>query len=186
MILGVDSASVPLPQYNEMAVHRSMATDAMIYCADDARFPTWAGLEPVASWKTAAAKNFAAIAALLDGWDGHGSGRISRKVIYQGDRLLRDALQSTGELSAPYIIPSADGAIQFEWRTAKHELEFRLGEDQSRSFWLRDRDTGAEIEDQGDAATKLFFRWAQQVAAVSGAADVPPATQAPAPVYLAA
>jgi hypothetical protein len=126
------------------------------------------------TWRVAAARNFAAIAALDAGWDGPHSKEISPATIYQAGLLLRDALESQDSSRAPYIIPRADGAVQLEWTTSNYELEFKLRDDGVRSFWLCNRNSGVEIEKEGEAATEFLFRWAKRVASeTSDVFDVP-------------
>ncbi len=126
-----------------------------------------------ASWLPAAQRSFSAIKALPDRWDGPRSSRISDAIIYRADRILRDALENVSNAVAPYIVPRADGSLQFEWNTDSHELEFYLNKDGSVSAWVADRNSGAEFEGEGDKAFDILFRWAARVAAKSSdAADV--------------
>jgi hypothetical protein len=158
----VDVTTLPLPRAETLAIHSAISQALVRF--DAAQVPQPESRAPIGSWEAVVERNLAAIADLRDGWDGHGSLRIKPALLWQADRLLKDALQSVGGLRAPYIIPSVDGGIQLEWRTTQFELEFMLGATGSRHFWLRNRNTGGEIEDEGDAATQLLFKWTKSVA----------------------
>jgi hypothetical protein len=132
------------------------------------------GSAAASKWKTVTQKNFAAIAALRDGWDGYSAPKIDYGLIFRADRLLADAFGDLQEASAPYIIPAADGSLQFEWKTLDYQLEFILARDGQRSFWLKNLRTSKQIESDGDGAVQLFYKWARQVAVEpAGAAVVP-------------
>jgi hypothetical protein len=125
-------------------------------------------------WRQKVAKNLAEIAKLKPGWDGPGSRAISRSVIYKADVLLLDALGDLTTAKAPFIVPRANGSLQFEWASEKYEAEFYLDINGDRSFWICNRNSGMEFEGHGDEATELLFRWAKRVASVNGnALNVP-------------
>lgn len=165
------SATLPVPGLHELYHHQDIVSAA------SAHPDTFSGSCTVRKWdwKNVVANNFAAVSELGPGWDGPQSKSISRYTIYQADVLLRDALASVANAKPPYIVPRADGALQIEWASEKFEAEFALQENGARSFWLRNRETGIEIEDEGDGATELLFRWARRIASeVGNAADVSP------------
>lgn len=116
-------------------------------------------------WKKNAQRSFSAIGELLPGWGGPRSKPISESTICRADRILQDALEGISRGVAPYIVPGADGSIQFEWNTHDYEFEFTLMSSGESSAWLRNRNSGAEIEKEGDSAIDLLFRWAPRMAA---------------------
>lgn len=128
-------------------------------------------------WKTAVDRNLTAIAGLSAGWDGTRSNRIPKATISKVERLLLDALESAPNAAPPYIVPMAAGGVQIEWHTPLYELEFSIVGD-TMSAWVRNHQTGAEIEGENGDAVGILFRWARRVASpVSDDGDVkaPPA-----------
>jgi hypothetical protein len=138
------------------------------------------------NWRQAVQKNYSALLQLHDGWDGYRGKRISGTILNHADRILTDALAGLTDPLAPFIIPGADGSLQIEWNNADYEFEFCLSEGSDYSTWIRNRETGREIESDGSEALNLLFRWAPGMASPSGdVSDVPP-EEKESPVFLAA
>lgn len=138
------------------------------------------------NWQDVLRRNCKAILELSEGWDGYHGKRISNTTISHANLILRDALAGVSHAVAPYIIPAADGSLQIEWNNQEHELEFYLSEGLSYSTWLRNRETGREIEGEGDEALSLLFRWAPGLAAPTGNARDEASSQEEAPIGIAA
>jgi hypothetical protein len=106
------------------------------------------GLQPAGrcEWLEEAARQFRAIANLPPGWDSHGAPPPDVGKLEAGWRLLLGLCQA-GDLPKPYINPTRDGGVQFDWEKGPRYFEIEVeGAGKASYFW---RDDAAAIEEEG-------------------------------------
>jgi hypothetical protein len=117
------------------------------------------------------------VRGLKDGWDGPGSIAIKKNIIELAENIVKDALQSARQPSAPYIVPGGDGSIQVEWHTKLGELELDLSPNGEAFVWCKNRISNDEFEAEDERALALFARWASWIAEkVDNEGNVPPSS----------
>ena len=75
-------------------------------------------------WQTEAMKALYQLESLQENWDGYQSPAPSKDIIERAKKLLLAI--DIDNITAPHIVPLADGGIQFEWRVNSRELEFSI------------------------------------------------------------
>jgi hypothetical protein len=105
------------------------------------------------------------IAALPSNWDGHGSASPDPFAIERARQLIEEAFQETAATigwQAPYISPSEDGEIVFEWWNGGRKLTIYVGPESSTYIksWgphvVNDMEDG-EIEENWDPALWVWL-----------------------------
>jgi hypothetical protein len=97
-------------------------------------------------WLEQAARQFQAIASLPHGWDSYGSPPPDVGKLEAGWRLLL-RLCVAGDLPKPYINPTRDGGVQFEWEDGPRYFEVEVQRAaEATYFW---RDDAAAVEEEG-------------------------------------
>lgn len=117
------------------------------------------------SWRSVVGESAFRLRELRAGWDGPCSKPISRKVIYNAECLINEALRGSDLAVAPYLVPSGDGGIQIEWHERNGELELSISPYGEIYFWSRSHASGQEFEAEGERALAFFSRWAPWLAA---------------------
>lgn len=104
-------------------------------------------------------RQFAELRRLQDGWDGAGSKAPAAPVISHAASLLDRAFDGLLYVEAPRVVPVADGGLQAEWYSPSHRFEAYFDVDGEFSAWSENRETGVEMEEEGDAAKQLLLDW---------------------------
>jgi hypothetical protein len=76
-------------------------------------------------WWPAAEKQFQALAALADNWDGDGASALDPKLVEAARKLLR-ALVAEQIFSKPHIYPTRSGGVQLEWERGERYFEIEV------------------------------------------------------------
>lgn len=145
-----------------------------------AKFPVTSPVQvgDVAEWRRHLNVRLGNLRALSDGWNGVGSLAPSSETISLAVNMVETALSQTRRPIAPFVVPLADGGLQFEWHRRSADLEIAFYGTGEVSALFEDELTGEELEAEGHAAIDLLLRRAQRVAEEVGDA---PALQVPAP-----
>ena len=104
-------------------------------------------------------RGFAAMRALVDGWDGPASAAPSPALIARAAAMLSFALKDLSFVEAPAIVPVADGGLQAEWYSPTYRFEFYFEPDGDVAAWSENRETRVEMENEGSDALAMLLRW---------------------------
>lgn len=85
----------------------------------------------------------AKIKTLEPGWAGDGTEAISPEVAALAKSFILSLFRETG-VRNPYVLPAAEGGIQFEWHDGARSLEFEVLPDKNVIFCLFDPETSTE------------------------------------------
>lgn len=122
---------------------------------------TRASLQP---WVSEFRRSLEPLRVLEAGWAGQGSCAIESKLFYRVEQYLAVALAGIPNPKLPYVVPTASGGLQIEWHREQIELEVLFEPDGEISALFEDHEQKLEIEEYGNAATNLLFRWAPRAA----------------------
>ena len=129
----------------------------------------------ISAWRRHLNVRLGNLRGLEDGWNGPGSLAPSSETISRAVNLVETALSQTRHPIAPFVVPLADGGLQFEWHRRSADLEIAFYGTGEVSALFEDELTGEELEAEGHAAVDLLLRRAQRVAEEVGDAPVAPA-----------
>ncbi|MBN1590108.1 MAG: hypothetical protein JW888_11380 [Pirellulales bacterium] len=102
---------------------------------------------PPCDWLPEITKQLEAIEALPDGWDSHGApSPDSRKL--KAARGLLCSLCEVPDLPQPYVNPTRNGGVQFEWEVGQRYFELEVVGERAATYLYRD--DVAHREETGD------------------------------------
>jgi len=116
-------------------------------------------------WLRLVRRRIGVVLSLRSGWDGVGSPAIDRLLAFRAERTLESALRGCRDPVAPFVVPSSDGSIQFEWRAESTRFEFYFDAGGGMSAWAQNRESGYEVEADGVDAIELLRRWSSRLRA---------------------
>jgi len=115
-----------------------------------------------ASWLASAEAKVQELAAMPDGWDGHGSRRIQPTSSATMVRMLHAI--ATMDIPPPHISPPSGGALQIEWSLKNRDLEIVTYSDGSIHYLQSGNDDEDDMRDGAllagdDAALRGLLVW---------------------------
>ena len=88
-------------------------------------------------WLPFVHRQLQAIALLPDGWDSYGAPRPNSSWL-SGARSLIDCLSRAPGLPRPYVNPTRNGGVQFEWEAGPRYFELEVLAERAATYYWRD------------------------------------------------
>ena len=121
---------------------RGSETSPHLYGVIVSPSPTAADTEPV--WLRPVLRSIDTIQALPTDWDSYGASPIPRSVIEDALGVLHRFTDE--DTPPPALVPTSSGSVQIEWHQAGVDIEVYVREDESVTYWFRDRSANQERE----------------------------------------
>ena len=100
----------------------------------------------VPAWLSDVWEQLQAIAALSDGWDSYGAAAPDSNKLEAAWGLLVCLCQNT-DLPKPYVNPTRDGGVQFEWEAGERYFEIEVVAERAATYLYCD--DAAHVEETG-------------------------------------
>jgi hypothetical protein len=113
-------------------------------CLATADWPGSAG-EAQCDWLPFVHKQLQAIESLPDGWDSYGAPRPNSSFL-KGARNLIDCLSQAPGIPKPYVNPTRNGGVQFEWEAGERYFELEVVAERAATYYWRDRSKADQKE----------------------------------------
>lgn len=117
--------------------------------------------EKTEAYRTTVARSHQLL-ALTEGWDTYRARSISKRTVVFSLNFLRDAIgvfmDHDVDVSAPFMVPTPSGGVQFEWQVGPRELELEIPEKGRFLYLASDGRTESEGEASRWTAMRLL-RW---------------------------
>lgn len=106
------------------------------------------------SWLPEVLEQLNAIASLPDGWDSHGAPAPDvRKVEAAGGLIV--CLAEASDLPKPYVNPTRNGGVQFEWEVGSRYFELDVVGERAATFLYSD--DAEQVEEMGEIFEDEFL-----------------------------
>jgi len=99
-------------------------------------WPLAAG-ESQCTWLPFVREQLQAIESLSDGWDSHGAPAPDQRLVVAARRLI-ESLARVPDLPQPYVNPTRNGAVQFEWEAAPRYFELEIVAERAAEYLYSD------------------------------------------------
>ncbi|MFH1921740.1 MAG: hypothetical protein ABIP48_17895 [Planctomycetota bacterium] len=113
-------------------------------CLATEDWPVGAG-ETQCDWLSFVHKQLQAIESLPDGWDSYGAPRPSASIL-SGARNLIECLSQAPGLPQPYVNPTRNGGVQFEWEAGERYFELEVLAERAATYYWRDHSNADQQE----------------------------------------
>lgn len=98
-------------------------------------------------WLQEIALQLQAIAALSDGWDSYGASSPDANKVNAAWSLIV-CLCESANLPKPYVNPTRNGGVQFEWEVGERYFELEVVAERAATYFYCDGDS--HVEESGD------------------------------------
>lgn len=124
-------------------------------------WPVSAG-ESQCPWLPFVRKQLQAIAALPEGWDSYGAPSPDAPLVASARGLI-ECLALVADFPQPYVNPTRNGGVQFEWEAGERYFELEIVADGEATYYWRDHSKAEQQEGmvfEGDRLdTILEYVW---------------------------
>ncbi|MGV3709051.1 MAG: hypothetical protein ACO1Q7_09425 [Gemmatimonas sp.] len=121
---------------------------------------TWTGSKP--TWLAPVESAIAQFVTLEDNWDGYNGVATTYEAAIEGLRILSEIMHP--EDPPPSVVPGGDGSVQFEWHTARADLQFAVNATGAATAFFARADGSYEIElDEESFDTEVLDAFLQDI-----------------------
>jgi len=133
-------------------IERGAQPECRAECVATVDWPVSVG-EAQCDWLPFVHMQLRAIESLPDGWDSYGAPRPNASFL-NGARNLIDCLSQAPGVPKPYVNPTRNGGVQFEWEAGERYFELEVVAEGAATYYWRDHSKADQKEGmvfEGDA-----------------------------------